>query len=48
MGKDGMECPSFCPMKCGPEDMHCAGGMDWNGCPMPDTCMPSKGKLWYL
>merc|ERR1739847_202757 len=23
---------------CGPREMHCSGGMDGNGCPMPDTC----------
>ena len=45
-GNDGMECPAFCPNKCGPEDMICPGGQDWNGCQMPDMCMPSKGKQY--
>ena len=43
MGKDGMECPAFCPVKCGPGDMRCHGGMDGNDCMMPDFCYPSKG-----
>merc|ERR1712045_141155 len=32
----------MCPTKCGPDEMHCPGGMDYDGCPMPDTCVPSK------
>ena len=40
-----MECPAHCPMKCGPEEMHCPGGMDWNGCPEPDMCIPAKGPM---
>ena len=47
-GKDGMECQAFCPTKCGAEDMVCPGGQDWNGCQMPDMCMPSKGKQYQL
>ena len=44
MGKDGQACPSACPIKCSPEEMYCPGGLDWNGCPAPDMCMPGKGK----
>ena len=44
IGKDGHECPAFCPTKCGPEEMQCHGGMDWNHCMMPDFCVPSKGE----
>ena len=45
LGKDGMECPAFCPAKCGPEEMPCWGGMDANDCMMPDTCIPMKGPM---
>ena len=41
-----MDCPNFCPMNCGQDDMMCSGGMDMNDCMMPDFCMPSKGKLF--
>merc|ERR1719273_775525 len=44
-GKDGKDCPSFCPAKCGPEDMQCPGGKDWNECEMPEFCIPNKGPL---
>ena len=40
---DGSECPAFCPTKCGPDEMHCWGGEDMNGCQMPDFCTPMKG-----
>merc|ERR1719228_2388868 len=44
MGKDGLECPAYCPMKCGgPDEMWCEGGKDWNDCPMPDFCMQKGG-----
>ena len=36
-------CPPIEPAKCGPEDMVCPGGLGWEGCPMPDMCMPGKG-----
>merc|ERR1719232_2528989 len=39
------DCPTFDPIKCGPEDMQCPGGQDWNNCPMPDFCMLSKGPM---
>ena len=45
MGKDGIECPSFCPAKCGEEEMTCSGGIDFNDCMMPEFCIPSKGTL---
>ena len=40
MGKDGVECPVSCPMKCGPEDVWCPEQEDGNGCMMPEMCMP--------
>ena len=40
MGNDGVECPGMCPTQCAPGDMMCPGGMDGNGCMMPDTCTP--------
>merc|ERR1711963_1216417 len=39
------ECPTFEPVKCGPEDMPCPKGMDMNACPMPDFCIPMKGPM---
>ena len=42
-----MECPSHCPMKCGPEEMHCGGGMDFNGCQQPDSCIAAKGFYFF-
>merc|ERR1712152_92913 len=30
-----------CPVHCGEGMMQCPGGSDWNGCPMPDTCIPA-------
>ena len=45
MGKDGIECPAFCPSTCGPEEMSCWGGEDMNMCQMPDFCVPSKGNV---
>ena len=40
-------CPEMAPVECMPEDMVCPGGLDWEGCPMPDMCMPSKGPMGY-
>merc|ERR1712088_93624 len=37
-GNDGAQCPGMCPIQCPGDHMHCGGGMDANGCPMPDTC----------
>lgn len=45
IGKDGTECPIFCPTVCGPEEVQCWGGEDPNGCPMSDTCVPMKGPM---
>ena len=42
VGKDGMECPVFCPMKCNFDDIQCYSGKDDNDCPMPDYCMPGS------
>merc|ERR1712117_445207 len=40
------DCYNVCPTFCNePEEMMCSGGMDPKGCPMPATCMPSKGPL---
>ena len=33
------------PVKCGPEDMSCYGGSDYNGCPHGDFCWPTKGDV---
>lgn len=38
-------CPDIFPMECGPEDMICPGGMDPEGCPMPDMCWPAIGPM---
>jgi hypothetical protein len=43
VGKDGMECPVTCPMKCGFEEMPCYDGYDHNGCQKPEFCIPMKG-----
>ena len=32
-------------MKCGPEELHCGGGIDYNGCPEPNFCIPTKGPM---
>ena len=48
MGKDGMECPAYCPANCGMEEMMCPGGEDPNGCMMPESCMPSKGTILII
>merc|ERR550539_368005 len=34
-----MDCPAFCPVHCNDNEMMCPGGVDGNGCPMPETCM---------
>merc|ERR1719446_1374307 len=38
-GQDGAQCPGMCPIQCPEDHMHCGGGMDATGCPMPDTCV---------
>merc|ERR1711993_47883 len=35
------DCYNYCPVDCG-KDMMCPGGMDTQGCAMPDTCHPGK------
>ena len=42
----GAECPPpGCPMGCGEDQMSCWGGYNYNGCPMPDTCMPKPNPM---
>ena len=48
MGEDGVECPSFCPVNCGMDEMVCNGGDDANGCMQPEYCIPSKGIHSYF
>ena len=43
-GHDGAQCPGMCPIQCPEDHMHCGGGVDATGCPMPDTCTPMTGK----
>merc|ERR1719357_1986921 len=39
IGINGNECPmSSCPIVCPPGELSCPGGVDENGCPMPDVC----------
>merc|ERR1711994_95164 len=35
------DCYNYCPVDCG-KDMMCPGGMDTQGCAMPDSCHPGK------
>ena len=44
VGTDGAKCPDVCPMTCPPDQMFCDGGLDANGCPLADTCVPNKGR----
>ena len=41
-------CRAPVPVKCGPEDMPCYGGSDYNGCPYGDFCWPAKGDAHKL
>merc|ERR1711936_765017 len=43
IGHYGVECEVFCPEHCGPEEIVCNGGKDYDGCPHGDFCIPSKG-----
>ena len=36
----GDPCPPVCPATCGPQEVPCMMGMDWQGCRMPDFCVP--------
>ena len=38
------DCYNHCPMDCG-KDMMCPGGMDPQGCAMPDSCHP--GSMYF-
>ena len=31
---------NVCEPFCGPDEMWCPGGKDWNHCPMPSSCLP--------
>ncbi len=42
---NGKECHSFCPAKCGPDELMCSGGKDNFGCPKGDFCTPKSCKL---
>ena len=46
IGHYGVECEVFCPEHCGPEEIVCNGGKDYDGCPYGDFCIPSKGGKW--
>ena len=35
-----IECPFHCPVKCAETEMLCPGGLDANGCKMPNICVP--------
>jgi hypothetical protein len=37
-GNDGSSCPMTCPTDCGPGELICPGGVNSNGCPLPDLC----------
>merc|ERR1719225_1817106 len=43
VGLDGNDCPVHCPAACPADHMHCGGGMDANGCMMPNTCVQMQG-----
>ena len=43
IGNDGNACPASCPPACPADHMTCGGGVDANGCQMPDTCAPMTG-----
>jgi len=32
------DCPTFCPVNCGRDEMFCSGGSDAKGCPREDFC----------
>ena len=34
------ECPFHCPVKCAETEKPCPGGLDANGCKMPNICVP--------
>ena len=48
IGADGNECQAFCSTVCAADQMACPGGFDYNGCPLPDTCIYTHGNLLTL
>ena len=40
-------CPEMAPVECGADEFNCPGGMDAEGCMMPDLCVPSKGPMGF-
>ena len=45
IGTDGNSCPVVCPAACGIAEQNCPGGVDSNGCMMPDVCTPMTGNF---
>ena len=45
IGADGNACPVVCPAACGIAEQSCPGGVDSNGCMMPDVCTPMTGNI---
>ena len=40
MDSSTADCPSFCPVFCGPNEMECDGGLDASGCQRRNVCAP--------
>ena len=38
-------CRDPVPVECGPEELSCYGGRDYNGCFYGDFCWPAKGDV---
>ena len=45
IGTDGNACSVVCPAACGIAEQNCPGGVDSNGCMMPDVCTPMTGNF---
>ena len=45
IGIDGNACPDVCPAACGIAEQSCPGGVDSNGCMMPDVCTSTTGNF---
>ena len=43
VGKDGTDCPGLCPTICGPDEVACYIGLNWNDCMQADICVPYTG-----
>ena len=43
IGLDGSKCYVACPTSPPADHTVCPGGFDMNGCPMPDTYIPTTG-----